>query len=87
MGPMERLYNSQQVTLYIDQLRDRLRRTEDQLALLSERLGIPYERPGDGVPPEVAALVEAGDRLGAMRKYRELTGAGAQEAQEAIGRL
>ena len=84
---MERLYNNQQVTLYIDQFFERFRRIEEQLALISEKLGVPYEQPGAGVPAEVVEMVHAGDRMGAIRRYRELTGAGAEEARDAIGQL
>lgn len=32
-------------------------------------------------------MVEAGDRIGAIRKYRELTGLGMDAAQEAIAKV
>lgn len=63
-------------------------RIERQVALISEKLGIPYDYPGNAaMPPEVAALAAAGDKRGALAKYRELTGAGLQEAQAAIDAL
>jgi ribosomal protein L7/L12 len=43
--------------------------------------------PGTGVPQEVVARVQASDRMGAIRKYREATGAGMAQAQEAVAKL
>lgn len=80
-------YNELQLSSFIDQVFARLREIEAQLAILSEKAGVPYEAPSQSVPAEVAELVAAGDRMGAMRKYRELTGAGMAEAQEAIAKL
>jgi hypothetical protein len=80
-------YNEYQLTSFVDQIFERLRGIEAQLALLSEKAGVPYEAPGDGVPTEVRELVENGDRLGAVRKYRELTGSEADVAKEVISKL
>jgi ribosomal protein L7/L12 len=63
-------------------------RIEAQVALISEKLGLPYEWPGGAkMPPEVVELVQSGDRMAAVSKYRELTGAGINEAREAIDAL
>lgn len=63
-------------------------RIERQVALISEKLGIPYEYPGNAaMPEEVVALVNSGDRQGAIMKFRELTGAGLSEARDAIEKL
>jgi ribosomal protein L7/L12 len=63
-------------------------RIERQVALISEKLGLPYDYPGNAaMPPEVVQLAQAGDKRGALAKYRELTGAGLQEAQAAIEAL
>ena len=37
-------------------IKDRLRAIEEQLAVLSSQAGVPYERPGEEVPPEVVEL-------------------------------
>jgi ribosomal protein L7/L12 len=69
----------------IPELMAQVDRIERQVALISEKLGLPYDYPGNAaMPPEVAQLAEAGDKRGAIAKYRELTGAGLQEAQAAI---
>lgn len=80
-------YNELQLSSFIDQVFERLRGIEAQLAILSEKAGVPYEAPSQNAPAEVVELVQSGDRMGAMRKYRELTGAGMAEAQEAIAKL
>lgn len=80
-------YNELQLSSFIDQVFERLRAIEAQLAILSEKAGVPYQAPSQSVPPEVLELVQHGDRMGAMKKYRELTGCGMAEAQEAIAKL
>jgi hypothetical protein len=55
---------------------------------ISEHLGLPFDSPlRAGMPDEVASLVAEGNKLAAVRRYRELTGAGIGEAQEAIEKL
>jgi ribosomal protein L7/L12 len=81
------VYNELQLSSYVDQIFDRLRKIEAQLALVSEKAGVPYESAAASAPPEVLELVEAGDRMGAIRKYRELTGADMQAAQAAVEAL
>lgn len=76
-----------QLTVDVDRLFRRLDRIEKQLRLVSEKVGLPMEDPGLGLPSEVVELVRAGDRLGAVKKYRELTNASADEAREAIAAL
>jgi len=70
------------------QLMSQVDRIERQVALISEKLGIPYDYPGNAaMPPEVVELAQRGDRKAAVTKYRELTGAGLQEALEAVNAL
>jgi ribosomal protein L7/L12 len=80
-------YSELQLSSFVDQIFERLRAIEAQLAVLSEKAGVPYEAASQEAPAEVVALVEAGDRMGALRKYRELTGADMDVAQEAIAKL
>jgi len=81
------MYNEMQLSSYVDQIFKRLQRIEAQLALLSEKAGVPFETPAAGAPPEVVELAQAGDRMGALKKYRELTGAGMEEAQAVVEAL
>jgi hypothetical protein len=80
-------YNELQLSSYVDQIFKRVQRLEQQLALVSEKVGLSFEDPSASAPPEVVELVRAGDRIGAIRKYRELTGAGGEEARAAIEAL
>ncbi|HWB70284.1 MAG TPA: hypothetical protein VG518_09940 [Solirubrobacterales bacterium] len=81
------VYNEMQLSSFIDQIFERLRALEAQMAKVSEAAGIPYDAPDEGVPQEVIDLVQAGDRIGAITKYRELTGFGLDQAKEAIAKL
>jgi hypothetical protein len=69
----------------VNQVTDRLAQIEAQLALLSEKLGLPYVQPLDAVPADVIELARSGDRIGAMRRYRELTGVSGEEARVVVG--
>jgi ribosomal protein L7/L12 len=80
-------YNELQLSSFVDQIFERLRAIEKQLAILSEKAGVDYEAASQETPAEVVELVKAGDRMGAIRKYRELTGAGMEAAQDAIAKL
>jgi hypothetical protein len=62
----------------------RLRRIERKLDLILAHLGVGY-REGDGELPDGArALADAGDKIGAIKAYREGTGAGLAEAKRAV---
>lgn len=80
-------YNELQLSSFIDQVFERLRKIEEQLAVLSEKADVPYVAPSQNAPQEVVDLVQQGDRIGAIRKYRELTGCGAEEAKEMVAGL
>lgn len=80
-------YNELQLSSFIDQVFERLRKIEEQLAVLSEKAGVPYAAPSSNAPDEVVELVQQGDRIGAIRKYRELTGCGMDEAKEVVAGL
>jgi ribosomal protein L7/L12 len=63
-------------------------RIERQVALISANLGIPYDYPvTTETPPEVVELVQGGNRVAAVKRYRELTGVGLKEAKEAVDAL
>jgi ribosomal protein L7/L12 len=65
----------------------RLDAMEDQIAALSDKAGITYTRTTADVPQEVKDIARTGDTLGAIKKYRELTGVGMEEAKAAIAGL
>lgn len=61
----------------------RLRRIERKLDLVLKHLGV--EDPGDvGPDAEVRRLADAGDKIAAIKAYRERTGAGLAEAKRAV---
>jgi ribosomal protein L7/L12 len=63
-------------------------RIERQVARISANLGIPYDYPGNAeMPPEVIELAQRGEKVAAVKKHRELTGSGLQEAKEAVDAL
>jgi ribosomal protein L7/L12 len=80
-------YSQLQLSSLVDQIFERLRALEAQMVRVSEAADVPYEAPGAGVPQEVIDLVQAGDRVGAIKKYREATGVGLAEAQEKVAEL
>ena len=77
----------------------RLALLEQQVRLLSDRLGVPCPTFGsdvgatasgvleNGVPSEVVALARSGNAIAAIKLYRELTGAGLREAKEIVDNL
>jgi hypothetical protein len=78
----------------IEQMNARLDHIEDHIVRMSQfGAQIRYVPMGRrvpstfGVPQEVLDLAQAGDRMGAIKRYRELTGCSAQEAADAISGL
>ncbi|WP_030679489.1 ribosomal protein L7/L12 [Streptomyces rimosus] len=65
-------------------LERRLRRMDRKLDLIMEHLGI--EETGPEGMAEIDALLHKGKKIEAIKRYRELTGAGLVEAKEAVER-
>ena len=80
-------YSQLQLSSYIDEMFSRFQRIEKYLVLVGEKLGIPYEDGSGGVPAEVVELARSGDRMAAVKRYRELTNVGAQEALDVVAKL
>jgi ribosomal protein L7/L12 len=80
-------YSSETINAYIEQTNARLAAIELFLSVLASHAGIAYINPTATVPPEVVAMAQSGDRIGAMKLYRELTGAGLAEAQAIVAGL
>jgi ribosomal protein L7/L12 len=80
-------YSQHQLELKFEAISERLAAIEAQLKALSENAGIPYEEPFAELPPEVLELAQAGKKMEAVKRYRELTGADGKEAIDAVGRI
>lgn len=62
-----------------------LRRTERKLDLILKHLGVDAEAAlAESLSAEVRALAAQGDKIGAIKLYREQTGAGLAVAKEAV---
>jgi ribosomal protein L7/L12 len=77
-------YSQESLERHFKQINERLRAIEAQLVKLSGEAGVPYEAPMAEVPQEVIDLAEAGKTMDAVKKYRELTGAGAEAATQVV---
>jgi hypothetical protein len=64
----------------------RLRRVEQKLDLILKHLKIDYVEPapGEDLAEQVRELADRGEKIAAIRAYRELTGAGLAEAKQAV---
>jgi ribosomal protein L7/L12 len=76
----------------MDDLQFRLRQLEEQVELLSARAGAPWSaamNPGadGGVDAQVVALAQSGQKIDAIKRYRQLTGVGLAEAKQVVDGL
>ena len=73
----------------IQLLRSRINELEDRLNFLYRRLNIEYLDPNSDptLSPQIQAALRRGNKIEAIKIYRELTGAGLAEAKEVIDRL
>jgi hypothetical protein len=62
----------------------RLRRIEQKLDLLLKHSGIPFDDINKALPDEAQDLADRGEKIAAIKAYREATGAGLVEAKEAV---
>jgi hypothetical protein len=82
---MPAAYEAADLQRIFGRITDRLRAIEEQLAVLSRQAGVPYEKPGDDVPPEVVELARAGKQMDAIKLYREMTQADFDTARAVVG--
>jgi ribosomal protein L7/L12 len=72
----------------IAEIKTRLEKIESQLGLLYRSLGITTkEAPHRKVSPELLELVKKGDKIAAIKAFREETGASLKDAKEFIESL
>ncbi|MFC0545536.1 ribosomal protein L7/L12 [Kutzneria chonburiensis] len=67
------------------QLERRLDRLEGKLDLLMQHQGV--QLPGPDFDQDVVNLARSGRKIEAIKRYRELTGAGLKEAKDAVERI
>jgi ribosomal protein L7/L12 len=69
-------------------LKSRISELEDKLQFLYRRLNIDYLDPnaGPALAPQVQEALRRGNKIEAIKIYRELTGVGLAEAKQAIDR-
>ena len=72
----------------IQLLRSRVNELEDRLNFLYRRLNIEYADPNSDpvLAPQVQDALRRGNKIEAIKIYRELTGVGLAEAKDAIDR-
>ena len=72
---------------YIHGINERLRALEVHAERVGQHVGVPFGDPttaAAGVPDDVVALARGGRKIEAIKRYRELTGAGLAEAKAAV---
>jgi len=68
-------------------LRNRVRDLEDRLDFLYRRMGVEYvDNPGTA-DSRIIALIKQGNKIEAIKMYRELTNLGLAEAKAAVEKL
>ena len=64
----------------------RLARLERRVGAIAAHVGLSPESVPAGMD-EVLALLEAGEKIPAIKRYREVTGAGLREAKDAVDEI
>jgi hypothetical protein len=79
-------YSQEQLQTRFRILNERLDRIEEYLLLLANTVHVPYATYAQSLnlPDEVVALARDGNRLEAMKRYRQLTGANVKQAEEVL---
>lgn len=72
----------------VQQLRSRVNELEDRIKFLYRKFNIDYVNPGSDpvLSPQIQDALRRGNKIEAIKIYRELTGAGLAEAKDVIDR-
>ena len=72
----------------VQQLRSRINELEDKLNVLYRHLNLNYTDPGSDplLSPQIQDALRRGNKIEAIKIYREMTGVGLAEAKDAIER-
>ena len=81
---MPAAYDAGDLQRIFRQINDRIRAIEEHLVVLSEKAGVAYSLPSEGLPKEVIELARAGKTLDAIKLYREMTNADFETARAAV---
>lgn len=66
-------------------LRERIKELEENLKLVYRKLDMAYPESSDPInSPQVQNALRTGNKIEAIKLYRELTGAGLAEAKDAV---
>jgi ribosomal protein L7/L12 len=70
----------------VQQLRSRVNELEDRIKFLYRRLNIDYADPNSApvLSPQIQEALRRGNKIEAIKIYRELTGVGLAEAKDVI---
>jgi hypothetical protein len=70
----------------LERINARLRDIESNLRRVLLQLDMEWQEPTptEGIPDQVIELVRAGDKIGAVKTYRELTGSSLGEANTIV---
>ena len=70
-------------------LKSRINELEDRLKFLYDRLNIDYANPNSNpiLSPKIQEALRRGNKIEAIKIYRELTGLGLAEAKDAIDKV
>ncbi len=68
----------------VDQLRSRIARLEDRIEFLYKHLNIEFPADPDLVDAKIYELLQGGNKIEAIKKYREIYNVGLAEAKNAV---
>ena len=82
-------FTTESIQAHFDNTNRRLAAIEETLKRICDSIGLPYSTwtEEQGVPDEVIQLAGSGDKLGAIKKLRELTGVEFERAREIVAGL
>lgn len=84
MRPMSGAFDESSLSARFAAIEARLLRIEQHLALGSATEEVTFTAPSLTLPADVLALKQSGDLIGAIKRYRELTGADLRAAKDAV---
>jgi len=82
-------YTTESIQAHFDNTNKRLAAIEEALKRICDSIGLPYSTwtEEQGVPDEVIELATSGDKLGAIKRLRELTGTDFEQARDVVAGL